>query len=195
MAVCGQDLFYFGCAKTATQAITSALLEDIPEAQFLSETPNRSTQGRRVVAVSVREPYHRCLSLWWALSCQPGDYYGFAAFRSDPAGLLIELMRIRHIAQIRYPRVNGNGHLCWSCAEWCGITKPTRVIRQECLLDDYNELMTDLGLPLRSSIPVVNRKPNGRPPRDPLADPRFMAMVEVFCCDDFEQFGYKKRTA
>jgi len=185
MPTIGPGYFYIDPAKTASRAISAVLAERYNGQQCtMDELPAAVAAGAFVFA-SVRNPYDRCLSLWWSLTT-PGDRYGVAAAAGrSPIDCL------QYLSGGAFARANGatHVHLTQSCSENVGDVKLDAVVRFESLLEDFNRLpfVTE---PL-AEIPIVNRKLSGRPLRWPLLDLGFLRAVESWLADDFERFGYE----
>ena len=189
MPVTGPGYYYFDCAKTATQAVTTILKGQYGGVLAWNDAVAAARDRGKYVFATVRNPYDRALSLWHVL-CRPGDYHGVvAAGVTDPAAC------IRYLADGSYRRLRRAAgrttreHLSETCSEWCGPGKLDAVVRFESLLEDVNRLPF-IKAPL-AEMPVVNRKPGPRPPRWPLDLPAFRGAVEEWMADDFERFGYE----
>jgi len=189
MAIEGPTYFYVNCAKTASRAITSELCEHYGGVR--SCEPWQYT-GDKFVFASVRNPYERCLSLWWALT-QAGDGYGVvSAVGDDPVAVLDFVFGAEWGAGIRpHPRQGKTSNLCKSCYGFCAGLKVEAVIRYEHLDADFSALPF---VQCDTVLPVVNRKSSGRPPRWPLEQPAFIEAVHRYCAEDFIAFDYERRT-
>lgn len=182
----GPSYFYIHVAKTAGMAIFTELHKRFGGRQTtLSKLPHALATGKFIFA-SVRNPYDRCLSLWHSL-VSPGDFYGvIAAGKTDPVELLKYIVSGEFL---KNGHVRRAGHLSQSCTGQIGDVKLDAVLHFETLLADFNKLPF-VKEPL-TELPLVNRKPRGRPERWPLKIPEFCQLVEQWCAKDFVRYGYE----
>lgn len=182
----GPSYYYIHSAKTAGMAIFTTL-----QAKYGGIHTSRASLSKAVVKgkfifASVRNPYDRCLSLWHAL-VSPGDHYGVvAAGKTEPVELLQYIISGEFAKHGHDPAA---GHLYQTCSEHIGSVKLDATLHFETLLADFNALPF-VKSPL-SELPIVNRKPTGRPPRWPLELPEFRRLVEEWCAEDFVRYGYR----
>ena len=183
--IMGPDYFYIHPAKTAGTAIAAVLRKQFQGKQSsIAYLPKAVAKGKFVFA-TVRNPYDRCLSLWWSL-CSPGDRYGVVkAGKTTP----VDLLRFIASGEFAIHKDTRNvRQLHQTCSEHIGKFKLDAVIRFETLLEDFNKLPF-VKKPL-TKIPIENRKPHGRPDRRPLSDPEFVCIVREWSAEDFTRFGY-----
>lgn len=181
------NVTYYALPKTASQAVKHIMTTHYGAKQVRGKQALNIPKGSYVFTVA-RNPYSRCVSLWWSTCKDADDRYGFKEYGETPEKLLKWLVEGGPAYSIPNYR---NLDLCWTQDHWLGMVKPDKII-------DYNDLDEGLkGLPCYNGefdrVPIVNRK--DRDWRKSLSEymtPTFIELVNEWCHDDFVRFGYTK---
>jgi hypothetical protein len=168
-----QKAAWIDLPKTASRAVLKVLGQYGP----LENTSSIPPEVETVFTIG-RNPYTRCLSLWWSTAMQPGDRYGLKAFGTNPAEF------IRNMAKAPKKKLDLYFTQAQLLGKYTGSVPLTR-LRYENLEQDLRSLpfIND-----DQEVPIVNRKENGRPPAD--YSPEFIEAVNYWCAEDFEMLQY-----
>ena len=138
-----------------------------------------------------RNPYERCLSLWWSTCMQPHDKYGLKQHGETPAklvkylcsqsvgttGHVIDLLQTQ--SEIFYDR-------CKSLPKEIDIDSIIKIKYSNQMSSEIRSQIPALrDMP---DLPRLNEKKNGRPPSDYSSD--YINAVNEWCPNDFKLFGY-----
>lgn len=192
MAIEGPEYYYIHCSKTASMSIRTVLMSDYGGSPTIDPWQREASHSKFTFA-SVRNPYERCLSLWWSL-IQGGDSYGVVdAVGTDPVAVLdFTLGGGWGSGECPHRKQVGYSDLTRSCVDHIGNHRLDAVIRYESLNEDFSALPF---VDCPTILPIVNRKSSGRPDRWPLELPEFIEAVNRYCAKDFIVFDYELRTS
>ena len=129
----------------------------------------------------VRNPYARCISIWWAtVVCSTTNYPEYRANGKDLETLVRWLDRRGNV-----PRQL----LSYTLSDIIVGKNITRLLRFEDLKDDITYLPFYMGKPKR--LPKINVKAKKRGPDSEYLTPGAIAAINKWCKEDFYNFGYE----
>lgn len=176
---------YIEIPKTASRSMLHVLTTYY--AAFWVRNERIGDMGLSSFAV-VRDPYTRCLSLWWSIYSTKGDRYGLDWIAKQGLVEFIEFFchkdsskaHFRHASLLLRPQ--------WQILQDHPVL---RYVRFESLEEDFKALSFYTGEP--EQFPVLNCKPKERGPDEEYLTPEAIKAINKWCAPEFPLLGYEKR--